>query len=233
MLAALITLGVAFTIIVSIFAYNTAQTTYDTFAGNVRKLPLNITSPVYGQIINLPEHEGDTVRKGQTLATIHILNPVLKSVLKPATLPASSAIYHVKGTQLRIESPVDGIVGQISSSPLSITAEDASLMLLYVPASMEVRILLPPNNDIHDYTAFYAVSPSGKRKYLLHVIGQIPTDVLPTVDPTTSVYRASCVNCQSLMYSETITISAQKKQAHYPLIDALYSWWNTAIIAKF
>jgi len=104
-------------------------------------------------------------------------------------------------------------------------------MTLYTPASMDVRILLPQGNDVHDYTAFYAFQPPGGQKYLLHVIGQVPTDTLPTIDPATAVYRASCLNCQLLINSETIAVSAQKPQAHYPLLDTFRSWYAT-IVAK-
>ena len=226
LVAVLITLGVAFAIIVPLFGYSIGQTTYDTFAGTIKKTPLTITSPVYGQIMSLPEHEGDSVHVGQLLAIVHMLNP--------ASIPANSPLYqvNVKSMLIKIASPVDGIIGQISFAPLSTIAGAAPLMTLYTATSMEVRILLPQGNDVHAYVAFYAFQPPNGHRYLLHILGQVPTDVLPTIDPTTSVYRTACTGCQSLIDSETIAIAAQKPQTHYPLIDTFRSWWNT-IITKF
>ena len=101
-------------VLVFFFTQNIGQNNYDTFTGNVSKAPLTITSPVYGQILTLPVKEGDTVTKGQTLATVEILNP--------NTIPAPSALYHVHGNMLSVQSPSNGVIGQIALAPLSTIA---------------------------------------------------------------------------------------------------------------
>src|SRR5205823_3704512 len=97
-------------VLIFFFTLNIGQSNYDTFTGYVSKVPLVITSPVYGQILTLPVKEGDTVTKGQTLATIEILNP--------DTIPASSDLYQVHGKILSIQSPSKGVIGQIALAPL-------------------------------------------------------------------------------------------------------------------
>src|SRR6266516_7851159 len=83
-------------VLIFFFTQNIGQNNYDTFSGYVSKVPLTITSPVYGQILTLPVKEGDTVSKGQTLASIEILNP--------NTIPAPSDLYQVHGNRLSVQS---------------------------------------------------------------------------------------------------------------------------------
>src|SRR5438105_12373787 len=99
-------------VLVFFFTQNIGQNNYDTFTGNVSKAPLTITSPVYGQILTLPLREGDTVAKGQTLATVEILNP--------NTIPAPSALYHVHGIMFSVQSTSIGVIGHIMLDPVSI-----------------------------------------------------------------------------------------------------------------
>jgi Biotin-lipoyl like len=217
--AVFVTLIVASVIILVLFTQNVGQMAFDTFSGNVNKIPIDISSPVYGQIMTLPVREGDTVHKGQTLATIHIL--------RVDTAPAdNSPLYQREGMMIRVQSPSDGVVGQIAFAPLSTVASANSLMQLYTATSMEVQILLPQGSDMHNYTAFYASHPPDTQRYALHGVGQVPTNVLSNIDPTTSVYRATCTQCQALLNDEAIAIYAQRKQAHSPFFDALLSWWN-------
>src|SRR5712692_6707285 len=112
-LAILCTLLVA-AVLIFFFTLNIGQNNYDTFTGYVSKVPLTITSPVYGQILTLPVKEGNTVTKGQTLATVEILNT--------DTIPAPSDLYQVQGKKLSIQSPSNGVVGQIALAPLSTIA---------------------------------------------------------------------------------------------------------------
>src|SRR5207248_9333644 len=83
-------------LLIFLFTQNIGPNNYDTFIGNVSKVPLTITSPVYRQILTLPVKEGDMVTKGQTLATVEILNP--------DTIPAPSGLYQVNGNTLSIRS---------------------------------------------------------------------------------------------------------------------------------
>ncbi len=212
-IAILVVLVIAGAVILVLFTQNVAR--YDTFTGNIEKAPINITSPVYGQILTLPVHEGDTVRKGQTLATIHILNP--------DTIPAPSPLYRVNGMNLSVQSPSNGVVGQISFAPLSTVAGAGSLMQLYTTTSLDIQILLPQGHAMSDYTAFYAERPPDVHRYALHIVGQVPTNVISNIDPTTSVYRATCTNCQAILENEAVAIQAQRKQPASPILDGMRS----------
>ncbi len=220
-LAIVCTLLVA-AVIILFFTQNIGQNTYDTFTGHVNKVPINISSPVYGQIVTLPVNEGDTVTKGQTLATIQILN-------SDVAIPASSDLFQVHGKILSIQSPANGIVGQVVLGPLSTIAGAGTLMQMYSADNAEIQILLPQGEDMSSYTSFYASSnaPDGRR-YPLHVIGQVPTDVISNINPTTTVYRATCQNCQAIENNDAITIYAQKKQVQSPFpLPSLSSLWDT------
>ena len=212
----ILVLAIAVPLIFLLFTQNVAHE--DTFTGNVQKAPINITSPVYGQILTLPVHEGDSVRKGQTLATIHILNP--------NTIPEASPLYRVNGMSLSVQSPSSGVIGQVAFAALSTVAGAGSLMYLYTTNSLEVQILLPQGHTMSDYTTFYAQRPPEQRRYALHIVGQIPTNVISNIDPTTSVYRATCTNCQAILDNEAVAIQAQRKQPSSPILDYMRSLLN-------
>lgn len=215
-IAFVLVLAIAVPLIFLLFTQNVEHD--DTYTGNISKAPINITSPVYGQILTLPVHEGDRVRQGQTLATIHILNP--------NTLPTDSPLYHIKGMQLSVQSPTAGVVGQIAFAPFSTVAGAGSLMYLYSANSLEVQILLPQGHAVSDYSAFYAQRPPDAHRYALHIIGQVPTNVISNIDPTTSVYRATCTNCQGILDNESVAIQAQRKQPPSPILDYMHSLLN-------
>ena len=183
------------------------QTNYDTFVGNVNKVPIDVSSPVYGQILTLPLTEGETVKKGQTLATIRIFGTHF-------TPPASSDLFHVQGNILSVQSPADGIVGEVALAPLSMIESTGTLTQIYTVDNIEIQILLPQGKDISSYTAFYASTTQNGPRYPLQVLGQIPTDVVSNIPLTTTVYRAKCqqvTDCQKIVNYEAITIYAQKK----------------------
>src|SRR5258708_19689974 len=52
-----------------------APSRYDTFPRKVNKVPLQISSPVYGQVLTLPLAEGSHGPHGQLLPTLHRLHP--------------------------------------------------------------------------------------------------------------------------------------------------------------
>ena len=219
-LAILCTLLIA-AVLIFFFTLNIGQNTYDTFTGYVSKVPLTITSPVYGQILTLPVKEGNTVTKGQTLATVEILNP--------DTIPAPSGLYHVQGKILSIQSPSNGVVGQIALAPLSTIAGAGTLMQIYTEDNMEIQILIPQGYDIGSYTGFSGSNTPGGQRYSLHVIGQIPANVISNIAVTTTVYRATCQgtsDCQAAINYNAIIIYGQKKQVQSPLLTTLRSWWN-------
>jgi len=211
-------------VLVFFFTQNIGQNNYDTFTGNVSKAPLTITSPVYGQILTLPVREGDTVAKGQTLATVEILNP--------DTIPAPSALYHVHGNMLSVQSPSIGVIGQIALAPLSTIAGAGILMQMYTIENTEIQMLVPQGYDIRSYTGFSASNTPDGPRYHLHVIKQIPANVISNIPVTTTVYRATCQqisDCQAAIDNNAIIIYAQKKQVQSPFLTTLRSWWNSLL----
>ncbi len=183
------------------------QTSYETFTGNVHKIPINISSPVYGQILTLPVAEGATVQEGQVLATVQILATNF-------TPSRSSNLYSMSGNILSLRSPVDGTVGSITLAPQSTVGGTQPFIQIYTLSNLEIQILLPQGKDITDYSAFFASSTPNSSRFPLQILGQVPTDVLSNIPATTTVYRATCqrvTNCQSIVDNETVTIEAQKK----------------------
>ncbi|GAC1349023.1 MAG: hypothetical protein NVSMB27_18830 [Ktedonobacteraceae bacterium] len=211
-------------VLIYFFTQNIGQNNYDTFTGNVSKVPLIITSPVYGQILTLPVKEGDTVTKGQTLATIEILNP--------DTIPAPSDLYHVHGNMLSIRSPSNGVVGQIALAPLSTIAGAGTLMQMYTVENTEIQMLIPQGYDVRSYTGFSASNTPDGRQYPLRVFGKIPANVVSNIPVTTTVYRANCQqvsDCQAAINNNAIIIYALKKQVQSPFLSTLRSWWNSLL----
>lgn len=218
-LAIVCTLLVA-AVLIFFFTLNIGQNNYDTFTGYVSKAPLTITSPVYGQIRTLPVQEGGTVTRGQTLATIQILNP--------ATTPASSDLYHVQGNILSILSPSSGVVGQIAQAPLSTIAGAGTVMQLYTPNSTQIQILVPQGYAIHNYAGISGSNTPDGNQYPLRVVRQLPANVISNIPVTTTVYQAMCLHlsdCQAAMNYNAITIHAHKPQVQSPLLNTLRSWW--------
>ncbi len=201
--ALLIAAALIFTLIQNV----SGQSGYDTFTGSVNKVPITISSPVYGQILTLPFTGGATVMKGQTLATIEILAPHF-------TLPASTDLFHVRGNILSIQSPANGIVGKVELAPQSTIAGTGTLMEIYTVDNTEIQILLPQGKEMSSYTAFYASNTPNGTKYPLQVLGQVPPDVVSNIPITTTVYRARCqqvTDCQNIVNNGAVTIYAQKK----------------------
>jgi hypothetical protein len=212
--------------LIFLYTLNLGQTNYDTFVGKVNKLPIIISSPVYGEILTMPVTEGAIVTKGKLLATIQILTPHF-------TLPASSDLFQVYQNILSVQSPVDGIVGKVALAPLSTIESAGSLMQIYTAGNTEIQILLPQGKDMSDYEAFYAATTQNGPKYPLQVLGQVPTDVVSDIPQTTTVYRAKCQQvtaCQNIINNAAITIYAQKKQAKSPFLNIPFispgSLWN-------
>lgn len=218
-MAILLVLLVAAAIILALFTQNIEQASYDTFTGDVSKTPTTITSPVYGQVTSLPVQEGDSVHTGQVLAVITIIQV-------PDHMAINPALYQVQGKTLRVLAQSVGIVGLIALAPFSTVAVTGPLMTLYTADAIHIHILLPQGFAPSSYIAFYASHPPSVTRYRLHITGQVPTDVINNIDPTTSVYRATCTNCQAILDNEAVVVYAQKKQVQSPFFNTLVSWWN-------
>jgi multidrug efflux pump subunit AcrA (membrane-fusion protein) len=199
------------------------QVTYDSFTGNIHKVPINLSSPVYGQIQTLPVTEGTTVTKGQELATVQILNTNSSTLLSP-----SSNLYSVQGNVVRLRSPVNGIVGSVTLAPQSTVAASQTILQIYTLSNLQLQIILPQGNSISSYSAFFASLQPNNKMIPLKILGQVPTDVLGNVQATTTVYRATCQlvsDCQSIINNTMVPIEAQKKPGSslLPSIPFLHS----------
>jgi hypothetical protein len=193
------------------------QVTYDSFTGNIHKVPINLSSPVYGQIQTLP------VTKGQELATVQILNTNSSTLLSP-----SSNLYSVQGNVVRLRSPVNGIVGSVTLAPQSTVAASQTILQIYTLSNLQLQIILPQGNSISSYSAFFASLQPNNKMIPLKILGQVPTDVLGNVQATTTVYRATCQlvsDCQSIINNTMVPIEAQKKPGSslLPSIPFLHS----------
>jgi hypothetical protein len=214
-LLALLLVGIVAAGLIFLFTRN-LQTSYDTFTGNVHKIPINISSPTYGQIISLPVSEGATVKEGQVLATVQILS----SNFTPSQ---SSNLYSVSGNILTLMSPADGIVGSVSLAPQSTVGGTQPFIQIYTLSNLEILVLLPDGKDISNYSALFASSTPNSQRFRLHILGRIPTDLLSNIPATTTVYRATCqkaAECQNIVDNESVTIEAQRK----PGSSLLPSW---------
>jgi hypothetical protein len=199
---------VAAVVIIPIILNVAQRENYDTLNGKVEKLPINISSPAYGIILSIPVNEGSTITEGQTLATVQVLDPLFK-------LQDTGKLYLMQKNILTIRSPASGILGKTTVAPQSTIAPNGTFMQIYTLGNTTIHILLPEGKNISDYSAFSVPDTSGKTKYPLQVLDQIPTNVVDNVPQSTTVYRAKCVyiaDCEKIAYNELIDIQAQKKQ---------------------
>jgi hypothetical protein len=207
-----------------IFVYTQAALTptrYDAFPGRVNKIPLQISSPVYGQLLSLPLTEGSQVNQGQVIATIQVLDRNFR-------LPANSHLFTMQGDTLSVVSPATGVVAKVSVAPLSTVGGNEKLVELYTPDSTDVWMLLPQGTDLNSYDAFFVSFGAKKPSYRLRVAGLMPSDIVSGVSPTTNVYRATCesmVECADLLVNQQVTICAEKTVPKPGLASMLQVSW--------
>src|SRR2546429_9384870 len=92
----------------------------------------------------------------------------------------------------------------------------------------EILILDQQAHELRSYTGFSASNTPDGPRYHLHVIKQIPANVISNIPVTTTVYRATCQrvsDCQAAINNNAIIIYAQKKQVQSPFLTTLRSWW--------
>jgi hypothetical protein len=194
---------------------------YDTFTGRVNKLPLQIASPVYGQLLTLPLTVGAQVTQGQVIATIQVLDRNFK-------LPADSEMFKLQGGTLSVVSPASGVVAKLNVAPLSTVGGSEKLVDLYTTDNTDVWMLMPQGTDPKTYDAYFVWLGVKKLSYRLQVEGSIPTDVVGGTSPTTNVYRARCQSmaaCTDLLVNQQVTICAVKTvQRSGPVSMPQVSW---------
>lgn len=187
----------------------------DIFPGRVLISPVSISAPVYGQILSFSVKEGEQVKTGQLLFTLWILNK--------ATLPPEGSIYHIQQDKILVKSPEAGIVEQIHFSALSTVGGAQEVMTLYTGNTLTLAILFPQGSTASAYSSFFA--SDGTEKSLLTLQRMISPALVPGVPFTTTVYEASCSECESFLAQATILVYAQKKQAPPPPIVRFFEQW--------
>ena len=183
-----------------------APARFDTFTGKVNKLPLQISSPVYGQLLSLPLSVGSEVTQGQVIATIQVLDRNFK-------LLADSQLFKLQGGTLSVLSPASGVVAKLNVAPLSTVGGSEKLVDLYTTDSTDVWMLMPQGTELKTYDSFYVWLGANKLSHRLQVEGAIPTDVVGGASPTTNVYRTRCAAmaaCADLLINQQVTICAVK-----------------------
>lgn len=181
---------------------------YKQFQGRVVALPVNVSSPVYGQITSLAVTDGDTVHTGETLATVQMLDP------QHANVPNDSALYSTDGDQtIKIKSPVDGTVGAVSNAQSSTIAVANTLATIYTSSSLQVRVLLPRGTKPSQYTAYYATDHVGGARYKIALGTPVPATSPDPALSTDTVYAARFANAKdarALLPYHTVVILAQR-----------------------
>lgn len=188
---------------------------YDTFSAKVNKLPLQISSPVYGQLLTLPLAEGSQVSLGQVIATVQVLDRNFK-------LPSDSQLFKLQGDTLSVVSPAAGVVAKIDVAPLSTVGGGQRLVELYTLDSTDLWVLLPQGTDVATYRAFFVWPRANKPTYRIQIEGSIPTDVVGGTSPTTNVYRARCkvlASCADLLIDQQVTVCAEKSAQSPSLVS--------------
>jgi hypothetical protein len=179
---------------------------FDTFTGRVDKLPLQILSPVAGQVLTLPQWEGVTVERGQVLATIQVLDRNFRP-------PAESQMFRLQGDLLQVFSPATGMIARVGLAPLSVVSGNGLLLELYTIDNTQLRVLVPQASKLGNYRAFYMADAQTSVRTRIRIVGVVPVDVAGNVPPTTTVYRAICdrpSDCQSLLTRLQVLVFALK-----------------------
>jgi hypothetical protein len=186
-----------------------AQTTYDTFTGRVNKIPVQISSPAYGQVLLLPFGVGSHVDVGQALVTIQVVDRGFR-------VPQNSQLFKLQGDNLSLLSPVTGIVGRITVAPLSTVTASELILQLYTPEHTDLQVLVPQGRQLAGYRSFYAASADRQARYPIRVQGAMPGEIDSNVSPTTVVYQARCESredCVSLLHNQQVLIYAERVHA--------------------
>lgn len=208
LVALVIVLSVGFLLAQGIFRMveKTSSSPYDTFQARVNSIPLQILSPVAGQVLSLPSIEGSAVTQGQELATIQVFDRSYRP-------PADNQLFKLQGDKLVMVSPVAGVVGRVMVAPLSMVGGNQSLLELFAPEDTDLHVLIPEGEAISSYQAFYAMTNMSATRYPINIEGAIPTQSIANIDPTTTVYRATCaptVSCLTFLNVQQVVVIAEK-----------------------
>ena len=206
MAALLCVLLVAGGIVLAITRTVAAPSTFDTFTGRVDKIPLQILSPAPGQVLSMPQWEGAHVQQGQILASIQVFD----SNYRP---PADSQMFKLQGDTLQVISPATGVIGKLAMAQLSVVSGNGLLMQLFTVESTELEVLVPLRSELSAYRAFYMAVAQSTSRFRIKIGGVMPSDVIGSAPPATTVYRATCdrpADCESLLTELQVLVYALK-----------------------
>ncbi len=212
---------VAGTLIVGYTQVASTPSAYDIFPGRVNKLPLQIASPVPGQLLTLPLAEGSKVSQGQVIATIQVLDRNFRP-------PPDSQLFKLQGDLLSVVSPATGVVAKIDVAPLSTVGGNERLIEMYTVDSTDLWILLPQGTDPTMYRAFFVLPSTNKPNYPIQIEGSIPSEVANGASASTNVYRARCeagADCVDLLTAQQVTICAEKSVRRSSLVSMPQVSW--------
>jgi hypothetical protein len=193
-------------IVFGIIRTSAVQSPFDTFSGRVDKIPLQILSPVAGQVLTLPGWEGAPVQQGQVLATIQVLDPNFRP-------PAGSGIFKLRGDVLQVISPASGMIAKLAIAPLSVVSGNSLLLQLFTVENTELHVLMPKGDRLADYRAFYIAAAQSSARFPIRIAGEVPIEVAGNIPDRTTVYRATCdraSDCQSLLTELQVLVYALK-----------------------
>jgi hypothetical protein len=204
--ALLCVLLVAGGIVFAMTRTGTGPSTFDTFSGRVDKIPLQILSPVAGQVLTLPGWEGASVQQGEVLARIQVLDRNFRP-------PAGSGMFTLQGDVLQVLSPSSGMIAKLAIAPLSAVSGNELLLQLYTIESTELHVLVPRENPLAGYRAFYMSAARNSTRFRIRMAGAVPVEVVSDIPATMAVYRATCdhpPDCQTLLTKLQVLVYAMK-----------------------
>jgi hypothetical protein len=205
-LVLVLAVGGGFVLVILRLTAPDAPSPYDTFQARVNTIPLQIISPVAGQVLSMPPGEGSSVVEGQVLVNVQVFDRNYRP-------PADSQMLKLQGDKLQIFSPASGIVGRMQVAPLSAVAGNQMLLQLFTPQSTDLQLLMPSDSALSRYRDFYAATSIRATKYPIQIQGTIPSEIVGGVPPATTVYRATCqatADCQNFLTFQQVAIFAER-----------------------
>jgi hypothetical protein len=148
----------------------------ETLQAKVEKKELLISSPVFGTVEQISGHEGDIVTRGQTLATINVLDK------KPtASIAAEMYQYSEDEEKVVVKSPVDGVIARIELAEKSNVKPEGNVITIHPRKNTQIKI--QSKKPLSTYTDMYLTDENGSVKYPITL-----TDRLPVSDTSGNVY---------------------------------------------
>ncbi len=213
--ALIVVIAVAVGLMLAFTVSASAKPVYTQMAARMITLPVNVSSPVYGQIVNLRVMPGQQVTKGEALAVVQLLDPQHANV--PTHSPLYKALSH---NRVEITSPTTGVISQVNFANLSTIGVASNLLQIFSADDVQVQVYVPRGTNLSGFSGYYATDYAGGPKYPIKLLYQTPmTSPNPSLRDV-NVYAASFVNphdATSLLSADTITVEAQKPPAknHY------------------